>query len=63
MYVLLLLLLLLDRHSFLTSSFPVWFWAPAGSQLWLVVFVLCLNGFGLGISIMPSLPEIISSVM
>ncbi|CAL8284764.1 unnamed protein product [Lota lota] len=31
------------------------------SQLWLLIFMLCVIGFGLGISLMPSLPEIIAS--
>ncbi|CAL8284758.1 unnamed protein product [Lota lota] len=30
------------------------------SQLWLLIFMLCLIGLGLGISLIPSLPEIIA---
>ncbi|XP_059907225.1 MFS-type transporter SLC18B1-like [Gadus macrocephalus] len=31
------------------------------SQLWLLIFMLCVIGFGLGLSLMPSLPEIIAA--
>jgi hypothetical protein len=41
--------------------FPVLFWVPPGSQLWLTIFMLSVNGFGTGIGITPILPEVITS--
>ncbi|KAG7263163.1 hypothetical protein CRUP_038036 [Coryphaenoides rupestris] len=43
----------------LLSALGFGFLGPA-PQLWLMVFMMCVTGFGLGMSVMPSLPEIVS---